>query len=112
MGCCLFAAVLAGAPRLANVIWWLFRPAYWFAGFSGWPIVWWLWPTLGIAFLPWTTLMYVIVYPNGLSLINWVFLGLAFAVDIASYGSGEKGRRDRLSSNETPSTGTRPTSMA
>ena len=55
--------------------------------------------------------MYVIVYPGGLSFINWVFLGLAFAVDIASYGGGEYGRRQRGSSN-TPSTGTHPTSMA
>ena len=95
MGCCLFALMLAGAPRLAGILWWLLRPTYWFAGFAGWPIVWWLWPTLGLLFLPWTTVMYAIVYPGGLSFINWLFLGLALAVDIASYGGGGVANRRR-----------------
>ena len=95
MGCCLFASILAGAPRLASIIWWLFRPGYWSLGFAGWPIVWWLWPTAGILLLPWTTLMYVIVYPGGLSLVNWLFMGLAVAIDIASYAGGGKSYTSR-----------------
>ncbi len=95
MGCCVFTLVLFGMSRLANVVWWLFRPAYWFAGFSGWPIIWWLWPMVGILFLPWTTLMYMIVYPSGISLINWLFLGLALAADIGSYGGGWRANASR-----------------
>ena len=95
MGCCLFASILAGAPRLASIMWWLFRPNYWFAAFAGWPIVWWLWPTAGILLLPWTTLMYAIVYPQGLSVINWIFLGLALAMDIGSYGGGAYANQHR-----------------
>lgn len=95
MGCCLFALVLSGAPRLASIIWWLFRPVYWQAAFRDWPATWWLWPTIGIVFLPWTTLMYAIVYPDGLSFWNWLFLALAVITDIASYGGGAKAEQRR-----------------
>ena len=90
MGCCLFASILAGAPRLASIIWWLFQPVRWSVPFGGWPIVWWLWPTAGILLVPWTTLMYVIVYPGGLSVINWIFLALAVALDVGSYAGGQR----------------------
>ncbi len=91
-GCCLFASILAGAPRFASILWWLLRPGYWHAGFAGWPIVWWLWPMAGILLLPWTTLLYLFVYPDGLSVINWIFLGAALVVDIGTYGGGYRGR--------------------
>lgn len=95
MGCCLFASILAGAPRLANIIWWLFRPLYWSAGFAGWPIVWWLWPTAGILLLPWTTLMYMMVYPYGIEWYQWLFLGLALVIDIGSYAGGQRSYSSR-----------------
>jgi hypothetical protein len=95
MGCCLFASILAGAPRLASIIWWLFQPVRWSVPFGGWPIVWWLWPTAGILLVPWTTLMYVIVYPGGLSVINWIFLGLAVAMDVGSYAGGQRSYSNR-----------------
>jgi hypothetical protein len=96
MGCCLFASVLAGAPRLAFLLWWLVQPARIDKTFSSMPGGFaWLWAGLGVLFLPWTTIMYVFVYPGGLSFVNWVFLGLALAVDIGSYGGGEYGRRNR-----------------
>jgi hypothetical protein len=95
MGCCLFALMLSGMPRVANIIWWLFRPGYWAAGFAGWTGGVWLWSILGILFLPWTTLMYMIVYPGGLSFINWLFLGLALVIDIGSYGGGWRANQTR-----------------
>ena len=73
MGCCLFAIVLAGAPRFALVFWWLFQTKYVNTAFSNL-----LFAILGFLFLPWTTLMWVMVYPGGISIVNWVFLGLAF----------------------------------
>ena len=89
MGCCLLAIILAGAPRVALVFWWLFDTRYVNAAFSNLIMA-----VLGFLFLPWTTLMYVLVYPGGLSTVNWVFLGLALLVDLATYGGGgSEGRR-------------------
>lgn len=95
-GCCLFASVLAGAPRLAFLLWWLIQPVRIEKTFASLPGgMDWLWAVAGVLFLPWTALMYVMVFPGGLSFINWAFLGLALAIDIGSYGSGEYGRRNR-----------------
>lgn len=91
MGCCVFAVILAGAPRIAFFLWWLLQPARINATFGGS----FLWPLLGVLVLPWTALMYVIVYPGGLSFVNWVFLILAFAVDISAYTSGGIGNSRR-----------------
>jgi len=92
MGCCAFALVLAGAPRLAVLLWWFLQPARFSLTFPNL-----IWPILGVLVLPWTTLMYVIVFPGGLSIINWVFLGLALVVDIGSYGGGARARSSRYS---------------
>lgn len=93
MGCCLFAIVLAGAPRVALLFWWFFDTRYVNAAFNNL-----IWPLLGFLFLPWTTLMYVVVYPGGLSLVNWVFLGLALVIDLGTYGGGGREGRRRYSS--------------
>ncbi len=38
--------------------------------------------------------MWVIVYPGGISFVNWLFLGLAFAIDMGTYfGGGREGQR-------------------
>jgi hypothetical protein len=44
-------------------------------------------PIIGILFLPWTTIMYVLVFPGGIEGLDWLWLGIGLAVDIASYGS-------------------------
>lgn len=93
MGCCLFASVLAGAPRVAFVVWWLFQPGRINQTFD--TII---WPLVGVIFLPWTTLMWVFVYPDGISSINWLFLGIALLVDLGTYFGGGKSRRTRYSS--------------
>jgi hypothetical protein len=92
MGCCLFAAILAGAPRIAFLTWWLFDPRRINATFHTA-----IWPLIGFFFLPWTTLMYVIVAPGGLSLVNWIFLGIALAVDLSTYGGGARSQMRRSS---------------
>jgi hypothetical protein len=91
MGCCLFVTVLAGAPRLAFLLWWLFQPVRINATFHTF-----VWPLLGVLFLPWTTLMYVLVFPGGIVGFDWVWLGLAFAVDIATYTGGARSRRGTI----------------
>ncbi len=91
--CCFFLTLVFLGPRVVDIIWWLIRPVFWQAGFSGWPIVWWIWPVLGIIFLPWTTLMYIIIYPGGITGFDWVWLGLSIVVDVMSYGGGAYRRR-------------------
>ena len=93
MGCCLLAIILAGAPRVALFVWWLFDTRYVNAAFGNL-----LMAVLGFLFLPWTTLMYVFVYPGGLSTVNWIFIGLALLVDLATYGGGGREGQRRYSS--------------
>jgi hypothetical protein len=90
MGCCLFAILLAGAPRLAFLVWWLFQPARMSATFN--TII---WPLLGVIFVPWTTFMYVIVYPGGVNGFDWFWLGLALVIDIATYGGNARARQQQ-----------------
>lgn len=78
--CCFFAALLFFGPRLAILVWWIFSPLYIGAAFDTW-----FWPLLGFIFLPWTTLMYLIVYPGGLVGFDWIILGLGVFADIAQY---------------------------
>jgi hypothetical protein len=46
--------------------------------------------------LPWTLLMYLIVWPGGVVGFDWIWLGLGLLADIASYAGGGWGNRDRL----------------
>jgi len=40
--------------------------------------------------------MYVIVAPGGLLGFDWLWIALAVVADIASYGGGAFGNRDRI----------------
>lgn len=90
--CCLFTTLLFLGPRAAILVWWLInQPRFSEIFHSSW-----LWPILGTLFLPWTTLMFVIVGKGGIDGLDWLWLGLGFLFDIASYGGGGWGNRDRL----------------
>lgn len=54
-----------------------------------------LWPTLGILFLPWGTIMYVLLWSatDGVSDFEWVLVGVAAAVDVLSWASRLSGTR-------------------
>lgn len=93
MGCCVFAIMLAGAPRLAFLIWWLFDSARIQLTFGNF-----LWPLLGLLFLPWTTLMYVFVFPGGINWFDWLWLAIALAIDLSTYVGNDRARRMRYSS--------------
>jgi len=91
--CCFFSSLVLFGPRLVVLIWWLIRPGYYQLVFNGWIL-----PLLGLIFLPWTTLMYLMVAGvSGIVGFDWVWLGLALLADIASYGGSAYGNRDRLS---------------
>ncbi len=94
MGCCLLALVLAGAPRVAILFYWLFRPAELAAAFNGW-----LAPVIGFFLLPWTTLMYVIVSPGGVTGFDWALIILGVVLDLGSYGGGGTARSRRRNRN-------------
>ena len=90
--CCFFTALVFFGPRLGILVWWLITPVYVSTGVDDK----WLLAILGWIFLPWTALMYLIVYPGGLVGFDWIWLGLGLVVDIASYSGGAYGNKDRL----------------
>ena len=89
--CCLVTILALLGPRVANGIWWLVDTARWNAAFGS--IV---WPILGIIFLPWTTLMYVLAIGNGISGFEVLLLIIAIIVDVLSLGGGGLGNRKRF----------------
>lgn len=83
MGCLL--AMFAGLfPRLGLLILWIARPVLVDAAFGTFIL-----PLLGIIFLPFTTLIYVIVYTPGVRLIGWEWFWVIFALllDISHWGA-------------------------
>ena len=89
--CCFFTTLVLLGPRFAILIWWLVRPVLFNAMFNTW-----IWPLLGLIFLPWTLLMYLVVGAGGVVGFDWIWLGLGFLADIASYSGGAYGNRDRI----------------
>lgn len=93
--CCFFTVLILLGPRVAGVIWWIVQPNRWVgdSAVSAFSSI--IWPILGIIFLPWATLMYVIIFPVA-GFWDWLFLILAIFADLGSYGGGGFGNRDRL----------------
>src|SRR5690242_167216 len=54
----------------------------------------WIIPFLGFFLLPWTTLTYAAFWDWGaghrVTGIEWFFVGLAFVIDLGSYGAGRR----------------------
>jgi hypothetical protein len=82
--CCVFLILVFLGPRAGILIWWLADQARWNAVFENF-----IWPALGFVFVPWTTLMYVIVEPGGgVTGFDWVWLGIGLLADIGMYVGG------------------------
>jgi hypothetical protein len=80
--CC--ALLVAGGlgPRIALALVWIFGDRVDHAFGS------WIWPLLGLIFLPWTTLFYVLVWsPGGLEGWEWIIVALGVFLDIATYSA-------------------------
>jgi len=95
LGCgCIFALAAASAPRLVLLFTWLFTPLVNRAFHGAF-----LTPLLGIVFLPFTTLMYVLVWTPfaGVTGWGWFFIGLGLLLDIGSYTGSAYGNRSRFS---------------
>ena len=88
--CCFFTALVFFGPRLGFLIYWLIAPVRVTAAFNNFNLPW-LVGLASLIFLPWTALMYVIIFPlNG---FDWIFIGLAVAADIAGYIGGYHNRQ-------------------
>ena len=76
----IFTAIL---PRFLLLVGWANDQAYW-QELLGAPV----WFLAGFLFFPWTTFVYGYTSPNGMSLLNWIFLLGAFLVDLGTWGIG------------------------
>ena len=78
---CLIAFGLAVAPRFFLILAWLFS--------ERWDIVWggdFLVPLLGIIFLPFTTVMYMLVWTvTGVQGWDWLWIVLGLFLDLTQY---------------------------
>ncbi len=81
--CCTITSLLLVGPRLAILVWYIFNPVYVNAAFGNF-----FWGFLGWLLLPWTSLMYIAIYPGGIVGFDWILLGLGVFADMATYFGG------------------------
>ena len=88
--CCVFTSLVLLGPRFGILIWWLLNPVRFNLAFAntGWFLA-----LLGAIFLPWTFLMYMIVFPGGVVGFDWLWMGIGLFGDIAWYAGGGFRRR-------------------
>ena len=86
---CLFALFAGIFPRVGLFIVWILRPNLVDAAFSTW-----IFPLLGIIFLPFTTLIYVFLYTpgRGLSGWEWFWIGICVLLDLSNWASARRRR--------------------
>ena len=79
---CLIGLTAAVAPRVLLVLAWIFA--------DRWVLVWkgdFLVPLLGIIFLPYTTIMYMLVWtPDGIAGFAWMWILLGVILDLMKWG--------------------------
>lgn len=86
--CCFFLALVAIGPRFVLAVMWIFGDRVDRAFDS------WAWPLLGLVFLPWTTLAYVLVWSvGGVDGAEWIVVALGLAADIATYAARSTAQR-------------------
>ncbi|MFN8471505.1 MAG: hypothetical protein U0822_04740 [Anaerolineae bacterium] len=98
-GC--LTAFVSGFSRLMLIMFWIARPVQWEAAFSGFVL-----PCLGFLFIPFTTLMYVWLVQGVGSIqgLDWLWLALAFFIDLAGFASAGYANRNRLPASVPGST--------
>jgi len=87
---CLLAMAAAFAPRLVLIIMWIVGPRV-SAAFSSV-----IWPLLGLIFLPYTTIMYVLVYSpvTGVQGWDWVWVVLGLWLDLMKWSRIAENRKN------------------
>ena len=96
--CCITTLFLVLISRIGIVVWWLANPQVRDLAFSNWVLPGfslpaWLWTLAGAIFLPWTTLAYLLLFQGGIVGFEWVILGVALLVDLASHGGSYRHRK-------------------
>jgi len=86
---CLFLLVSLLSPRLGIIILWALTD-YVYRAFAGA----WLWPLLGLIFLPWTTLIFILVAaPVGnITFWGWLMVALGVLADLSSHAQSYANR--------------------
>ena len=87
--CCFVGGLAILGPRFVLAVWWIFGNKV-DAAFDSW-----VWPLLGLVFLPWTTLAYVIAWGplEGVSGLGWLLVAIGLAGDIFTYSARSAKRR-------------------
>jgi hypothetical protein len=88
---CLFAMFAATFPRIGLIIIWAFTEWVDIAFDT------WVWPLLGLIFLPFTTLMYVLVDVSTVGSINfggWLLIILSALIDISHWAQAAANRNN------------------
>jgi len=83
LGCgCLLALAASVAPRLVFLFMWIFGTRINLVFDT------WIWPLLGVIFIPYTTIMYVLVWQVGVGIQgwDWLWIGLGLMLDIMKWG--------------------------
>ena len=90
-GC--LTGIVAGFSRIMLLMYWIARPVQMNATFSTFIL-----PCLGFMILPFTTLMYVLLWTPGVGIqgLDWLWLGIAVLLDVASIGGAGYANRNRL----------------
>ncbi len=86
----IFGAIL---PRFVLLVGWANDQTFW-TNLFGAPV----WFLGGFLFFPWTTLIYGMVQANGMTLLNWIFVGCALLIDLGTWGVGAFATRKEVSS--------------
>lgn len=80
---CLFVLLAAFAPRLLFVFIWIARPGLVDNAFNTFIL-----PLVGLVFLPFTTLMWLLLGGTGrMDGFDWVWIGLAVVLDLGHYAN-------------------------
>jgi hypothetical protein len=88
----LLAFITAILPRFLLLVAWTNDQDHW-GNLFGSPI----WLVGGFLVLPWTTLIYGFVEPNGLTLLNVIFLVCGLLLDLSTWGVGALATRKQAS---------------
>jgi hypothetical protein len=88
--CCVLTILVLFGSRLAAIAWYFVDTARWEAAFSNI-----LWPCLGVIFLPWTTMAYVLMSPGGVQGLQWLVVVLGVLIDLGAFGGGYRNREWR-----------------
>lgn len=90
--CCFVIVLGLLGPRIAFLFVWLFGDRVQLAFDDNWLV-----PLLGMLFLPWTALIYVLCWAptQGVSPLGWVLVGGGFVLDLLTYSSRAIDKRYR-----------------